>query len=153
MNSIKNVLNASTLIHALPNNCFQTDTSRTLLKPHVSRNYFGREEPKLEELCSTVTNRATGKSFNLANHISASWRMIGLALGIEPNRLTSIERKGFNDTERLIAVFSRWLENAAGLPHYSDYPLSWQGLNTLLQDVEKIEVARQYFELLDGMPS
>ena len=48
-------------------------------------------------------------------------------------------------------VFKHWLENAAGLPHHARYPLSWQGLNTLLEDIGKMEVAKQYFELLENV--
>jgi hypothetical protein len=168
MSSIKNVLKASRSAQALPNNRLPPDTApqpyrSSLAAPsaadlpsqvvHINREYFGREEPRLEELCTAVTDRATGRSFNLANHISASWKVIGLTLGMEPNRLTSIERKGYDDSERLMTVFSRWLENAAGLPHHADYPLSWQGLNTLLQNTERREVAKQYFEFLNTISS
>lgn len=76
---------------------------------------------------------------------------IGLRLGMESSLLESIGRNRPDDDERLMKVFSRWLENAAGLPYHARYPLSWQGLNNLLQDIGKVEVAKQYFEFLDNM--
>ena len=48
-------------------------------------------------------------------------------------------------------VFKLWMENAVGLAHHTRYPLSWQGLNTLLEDIGKREVAKQYFEFLENM--
>ena len=112
-------------------------------------NYFGREAPRMEELCTAVVDSATGKRFNLTNYISGSWKIIGLTLGMEFDLLGSIGSRTPDNTERLMTVFSRWLENAAGLPHHSRYPLSWQGLNTLLEDIGKIEVTKQYFEFLE----
>ena len=107
----------------------------------------------MEDLYTAVINRTTGKSFNLADRVSGSWKMIGLRLGIEPDVLHSIEHNRVDDSDRLWNVLSRWLENAAGLPHCADYPLSWQGLNTLLEDIGKPEVAKQYFEFLDSLSS
>ena len=103
----------------------------------------------MEELCTAVVDCATGRRFNLANHISGSWKVLGLTLGMEFDLLGSIGSKTPENTERLMTVFSRWLENAAGLPHHARYPLSWQGLNTLLEDVGKMEVAKQYFKFLN----
>jgi hypothetical protein len=105
----------------------------------------------MEDLCTPVVNRATQKRFNLANHVSASWMEIGLRLGIERNLLSSIQDDRPDNFKRLSKVFGIWLENATGLPHHADYPLSWQGLHTLLEDVEKTEVAKQYFEFLDNI--
>ena len=42
-------------------------------------------------------------------------------------------------------VFKLWVDS---LPHHARYPLSWQGLNTLLEDMGKMEVAKQYLETL-----
>ena len=114
--------------------------------------YLGRKEPRLEDLCTAVINREAGTRFNLADRIIASWRTIGLRLGLQLDVLDSIESNRVDNAKRLLRVFGQWLENASQLPHHHDYPLSWQGLNTLLEDIGKLEVARQYFEFLDSMP-
>ena len=173
MSSIKDVLKASKSAQSLPNNRLdttpqphplpsassQTKHSQNSLhtqatpRQHICREYFGREAPTIEELCIAVIDHPTDKRFNLSNHISDSWKTIGLTLGMELGLLNSIGRNRYDDAERLMTVFSRWLENAAGLPHHARYPLSWQGLNTLLEDIEKTAVAKQYFEFLDDLQS
>ena len=173
MSSIKDVLKASKSAQSLPNNHLdttpqphplplassQTKHSQNSLHTQVTprqricREYFGREAPTIENLCIAVIDHPTDKRFNLSNHISDSWKTIGLTLGMELGLLNSIGRSRYDDAERLMTVFSRWLENAAGLPHHSRYPLSWQGLNTLLEDIGKTEVAKQYFEFLDDFQS
>ena len=161
MSSVKDVLEASKSAQALPNNRPTSDTHPLPSAPRsqdeaipqhrcpIRREYFSREVPTIRELCIAVTNHPTGKRFNLSDHISGSWKTIGLTLGMEFNVLTSIERNRYDDAERLMTVFKRWLENAAGLPHHARYPLSWQGLNTLLEDIGKMETAKQYFEFLE----
>ena len=172
MNSIKNVLKASKSAQELPGNLLRSHTTRAtpnlnLLSPapptaqvyvsqttpqkHIHMKYFGREAPTIRNLCVAVIDHPTGKSFNLAHHISRSWKKIGLQLGIELNKLESIERSRCDDEETLMSIFKLWMENAVGLPHHARYPLSWQGLNTLLEDIGKREVAKQYFEFLENM--
>ena len=72
---------------------------------------------------------------------------------MELSLLNSIERNRYDDAERLMTVFGHWLENAAGLPNHAYYPLSWQGLNTLLEDIGKVEVSKRYFEFLEVIHS
>ena len=162
MSSIKDVLEASKSAQVLPNNRLLLDITHPLSSsaaiqlsvqdhPHVCGQYFGREAPTMEELCVAVVDHPTGKRFNLAHHISSSWKKIGLKLGMEYNQLESIERNRYDDEERLMRIFKLWVENAAGLSHHARYPLSWQGLNTLLEDIGKMEVAKQYFEFLGNI--
>ena len=170
MSSIKEVLKASKSAQLLPNNRLDTtpqphplpsassQTKHSLHtqatpRQHICREYFGREAPTIEDLCIAVIDHPTDKRFNLSNHISDSWKTIGLTLGMELGLLNSIGRNRYDDADRLMTVFRRWLENAAGLPHHAGYPLSWQGLNTLLEDIGKTEVAKQYFEFLDDLQS
>ena len=152
MSSIKDVLKASKSAQSLPNNHLDTTPQPHPLpsRQHICSEYFGQEVPTIEDLCITVIDDLTGKRFNLSNHISDSWKTIGLTLGMELDLLNSIGRNRYDDAERLMMVFIRWLENAAGLPHHARYPLSWQGLNTLLKDIGKTEVAKQYFEFLES---
>ena len=171
MSSIKEVLKASKSAQTLPNNRLFPDTDITpqshalTLDPSqaasqqcsqdchcVHGQYFGREAPTMEDLCVAVIDHPTGKRFNLVHHISSRWRKIGLKLGMEYNQLESIERRfRYNDEEILMNVFKLWVENADGLPHHARYPLSWQGLYTLLENIGKMEVAKQYFEFLGNV--
>ena len=133
--------------------CGITTTGVTLTCNFVCKKYFGCEAPRINDLCTAVVDRATGNRFNLKNHISDSWKTVGLTLGMELSLLNSIERNRYDDAERLMTVFGHWLENAAGLPNHAYYPLSWQGLNTLLKDIGKVEVSKRYFEFLEVVHS
>lgn len=81
-----------------------------------------------------------------------SWNNIGERLGIEQDVLQSFleDSQGKND-RALSKVFNKWLSNAGGLPNNNEYPLSWQGLYNLLDDIGKIEVAKEYFAFLENM--
>ena len=170
MSSIKDVLEASKSAQSLPNNRLDTtpqphplpsassqtkhsQNTQATPRQHICREYFGRETPTIGELCIAVIDHPKDKRFNLSNHISDCWKNIGLTLGMELGLLNSIGRNRYDDAERLLTVFSRWLKNAAGLPHHARYPLSWQGLNTLLEDIGKTEVAKEYFEFLGDLQS
>ncbi len=112
---------------------------------------MGIGAPRMEHLVTAQINRATDESFNLADRIGNCWNNIGLTLGIEHDVLEGIRSNNGNNPERLQNVFNRWLGNAAGLPNHHLYPLSWQGLKTLLEDCQKKEVAKQYFEFIGKM--
>lgn len=99
--------------------------------------YLGYESPEMMHLCTTLRNRSTGKKFNLTDKIALSWMAIGLRLGIEANRLDCFEREQAEHSERLCKVFRIWLDNASALKNSQFYPLSWKGLNELLEDSAK----------------
>ncbi len=96
-----------------------------------------------------MRNRTTGEKFELTKLIGTNWLKIGSTLGLEPDTLDSIMNQHSNNQGRLREVLLTWLDRASGLPHSEDYPLSWQGLGTLLDDSGKEEVASQYFSFLD----
>lgn len=90
--------------------------------------------------------------FNLSDKIVMSWRTIGTILGIADDRLTSyLEDSNGNNSKALSKVFGIWLSNAEGLPKHDDYPLSWQGLYNLLEDSDRLEIAKEYFAFLDDI--
>ena len=93
--------------------------------------------------------QSRSERFRLLDRIESHWRAVGEALGVDCIKL---ERGKSDDSERITAVFSNWIENACELPRSKDYPLTWQGLRTLLYDTEVAEIANQYFEFLDSIP-
>lgn len=119
----------------------------------VFAGYLGRKQPSMGDLKFVKrTLKAKSECFRLLDRIQSHWRVIGEALGIEHYTLDSIKKKNDEDSERIAAVFVIWIENARELPHSKDYPLSWQGLRTLLYDVDLAERAIQYFEFLQSIP-
>ena len=100
----------------------------------------------MSDLCIAHKN---GRKFNLEDRIAGNWKTIGLTLGIGYYKLDNIESENDKHVERLRKVLNVWLEDAGQLPHKGEYPLSWSGLNTLLEDSGKMEIAKQYFEFLN----
>lgn len=93
-------------------------------------------------------NHKTDEQFLLYEKIVDAWFDIGVRIGIAPERLTSNN----GDENMLLKLLLTWFDNAVRLPNSKDYPLSWEGLKTLLQDVGKGQVVEDYFKFLDGMP-
>lgn len=119
--------------------------------PTVKKKYLGRGAPKTGDL-TLLKNRKMDTRFNLSDKIVMSWRTIGTILGIADDRLTSyLEDSNGNNSKALSKVFGIWLSNAEGLPKHDDYPLSWQGLYNLLEDSDRLEIAKEYFAFLDDI--
>lgn len=83
--------------------------------------------------------------------IATNWKKIGFRLGMEYDQLKSLEEERRTNFDRLAEVFDYWRKNASQLPHHEDYPHSWQGLRTLLNDIDVAEIANQYFDFLSNM--
>ena len=83
--------------------------------------------------------------------MSNKWKEIGCLLEIS---LSLLQAWGTtyreNPLECINAVLNHWLQN--GTESNSDYPVSWEGLYLLLQDVELTEVAVELKEALDNAP-
>ena len=95
-----------------------------------------------------MKNRKTGERYRLSDKISSKWRMIGTLLGIEDDLLDSIDMDhGYND-KKLRRVLGKWFENAGQMNNRDEYPLTWKGLKILLEDIEKAEIAKEYFDFL-----
>lgn len=95
-----------------------------------------------------LKNRRTREKFQLTTKIGTIWSNIGLRLGIESDLLDSIMDEERTNERRLHRVLNKWFSNASQLPNHEDYPLSWQGLRNILDDCEKEEIAKEYFEFL-----
>lgn len=113
--------------------------------------FLGRNAPKAEDI-SLVKNKHTGERYRLWEKIVAEWYNIGTKLGIENSLLEAIKVEPGNAESKLRNVLGKWFDNAGNLPHSDEYPLSWKGLKTLLEDIDKEEVAKEFFEFLRNIP-
>ena len=77
---------------------------------------------------------------------------MGLLLGIEDNVLDNIMDEEQQNKYCLRKVILMWCQDAQGLPNHEKYPLSWEGFRSLLEDCNKSDAAREYFEFLEKMP-
>ena len=88
-------------------------------------------------------------SFHLVKRVSAKWMVFGTLLGIDSNLL-----KGWNTQHQADfnkcwnEVMHSWLEGGAGGSCH--YPITWEGLCTLLKDAELPEVVKELREALVG---
>ena len=91
----------------------------------VTNHYLSRME---------YVENGTKKEVRIYDESAHMWRRIGENLGIEGGVLTSIKRDGHDDRERVVKVLGKWYENANGLPHADEYPMTWKGLINLLKN-------------------
>ena len=86
-----------------------------------------------------------GKEFRLVDHVSSKWRSFAILLGIHTNVQESWEEECHWNSKRCWnKVMDHWL--TVGGPE--DYPNTWEGLYTLLDDVECTEVAKDIKEIV-----
>ncbi len=68
------------------------------------------------------------------------WKGFGLRLGMTLNDLEALEREHRGNAKDIWnKVMDHWLAGGSG----HDYPASWEGLYTLLNDLELSEVAKR----------
>ena len=94
-----------------------------------------------------------GTRFRLSDKILAKWDIIGETLGLDHDTIEAINDDERRAEKKLRRVLSKWFDNAGALPNHQDYPLTWDGLRTLLVDIQKKEVAEQFFEFLSTCPN
>ena len=71
-------------------------------------------------------------------------------LCLEPMR--NINTENTRQDQRFLAVMSKWISNARGLPHASRYPHSWTGLHTLLADSGVAMYADEFITFMEHVP-
>ena len=112
--------------------------------------YLGRPAPNIEDI-SFIKNGT--EIFELSKRICSRWQKIGLVLGIEHDKMRYLAADKSRETEeKYKKILDIWLDEASSLPNSDDYPLSWQGLKTLLEDIDESAVAKQLFAFLDAIP-
>ena len=79
------------------------------------------------------------KRFRLIDKVQSKWRDFGTLLGLA-GQLTSWESE--YRIRCLTKVMTRWLDGGGG----GDYPPTWEGLYTLLEDVECVQVTKELKE-------
>ena len=80
-------------------------------------------------------------SFRLVDRVSGQWMKIGLRLGISMNLLESWEKQFGKDAERCwLKVMGCWIDEGGT----NEYPVDWDGLCNLLEDVECPDVAKEF---------
>lgn len=83
------------------------------------------------------------------SQIAMDWKKIAIILGLDVVTIDRIAKQHIDDIDgAIIAVFQRWIEDASALPYSHDYPLSWCGLNEILEDSQLNTAAKKYFEFL-----
>jgi len=82
--------------------------------------------------------RGQEQKFCLVDIISADWKRFGTLLDISRNQLRGWEMKNLgNSVPCMEDVLETWLSGECT----SDYPVSWEGLYTLLKDGKKSAIA------------
>ena len=80
------------------------------------------------------------QKFQLVSEVSVKWKEFGLRLGMTLNDLEALEREYRGNAKDIWnKVMDHWLAGKAA----RDYPVSWEGLYSLLRDVELSETANQ----------
>ena len=83
-------------------------------------------------LLKWVDKSGCTKTYRLVDQASTKWREIGLAIGLTLNQLDAWEHQYLGDVLRCwTRVMESWLKM-----ENSDYPATWEGLYSLLEDVE-----------------
>ena len=80
------------------------------------------------------------KKFHLLKKIQGKWENIGTLLGVSLNNINNYE----TNEQKCKYVLNEWLENGS-----SEYPVEWDGLIKLLQDVSMKVVAEELREALE----
>lgn len=79
------------------------------------------------------------QTFRLVDHVSATWHIFGLLLELSQNQLNTWEEFYRGDANMCWArVMEYWLTCQSS---DSNYPVTWEGLYTLLNDAEYSQVA------------
>ena len=87
------------------------------------------------------------QSFCLVKEVSARWRDIGLLLGINMNQLQALDDKHRGNAKNIWnEVMSYWLTGEKSW----NYPVTWEGLYTLLKDIDVPRIAEDLKEAVTG---
>ena len=103
--------------------------------------------PSNLELIKWKNERGEIKKFHLKNEICHKWERLGNLLEIPLPILKSMEQQYRGDARvSMTAVFQYWiLERPSDL-----YPLTWEGLDRLLNDAELGEIAEDLKQALNN---
>ena len=109
-----------------------------------------RPPPTTGDITFVVNNK--DESYKLINNISGEWRRIGSLLGLTENQLDNIDTENKKQDQCFLAVMSKWMKNARGLPRAIRYPHSWTGLHNLLADSGVSKYADEFMIFMKHVP-
>lgn len=83
------------------------------------------------------------KKVRIYDESSHKWHQIGETLGFDNGVLEGIGQDGHNVRDRVTKVLGIWYENACGLPHSDQYPMTWRGMINILNKSGLKELAKK----------
>ena len=100
--------------------------------------------PSLDKLSLLKHTRSDGKvqRLRIITEVCPKWKEMGDLMGVSACLLDAIEENRRGECCR--DVFCDWLEQEGG----GNYPVTWQGLCELLEDLEFSALAKQVQQLL-----
>ena len=87
------------------------------------------------------------KTYRLFDRVALRWRDIASILQLEDIENIRANRV-YTDTERANHVFNEWFRNAPNLCE-GRYPVTWGGLNDLLNAADLSQIAKDFFDTLE----
>ena len=88
------------------------------------------------------------EEYNLIDALKTDGKKIAKMLGVPPNRL----HKTPHSESTTKQVLDAWFDHTEMLSKKEIYPPTWDGLEDLLNDIGKKEIAKEYFEFLVHVP-
>ena len=86
-------------------------------------------------------------TFRLVNKVSTEWKKFGTILGFEPNQLEEWKEESHDNlTKCWLKVMEEWLNDGS----VQEYPTTWEGLYSLLNDCEHSETAIELETAVNG---
>jgi hypothetical protein len=82
------------------------------------------------------------KKFHLARELASFWETIGTQLGLDMQHLRN---SNVDNEEKLNIIWQLWCSKTE---KYLKYDPSWDGLQLLLEDVGKEQIAKEYFDFI-----
>lgn len=114
--------------------------------PNIPLLYIGSPSEGALHLLRWKDHKGNKKTFRLVDRVSAGWHKFGILLGISQNQLKVWDEKyRGNSSMCWTKVMEHWL-NGGGK---DCYPATWEGLYTLLEDADYLQVAKDFKEVVD----
>lgn len=88
------------------------------------------------------------QKLTIIKQVASKWRDIGILLGLTMSELDTIRQNTLNDNHQSCQyIFSKWFENNGCL----HYPITWEGVEELLMDIEMHTIAKSLKEALASL--
>ncbi len=84
------------------------------------------------------------QTFRLVDRVSSKWMEFGRLLGLHANQLDGWKMESLGTVATCWnKVMAFWLEEGGGGGGAQDYPATWEGLYSLLEDLNLREIAKE----------